>query len=113
MLNDMANGNGSSAATKADLSEVRAELKADIEALRAATKADIESLRTATKADIESAKMETFERIEHVETTLLKEFRKWMSRNDALLKLHGARDVSYDQRISLLEERVGELEERR
>jgi hypothetical protein len=57
--------------------------------------------------------METFERIERAETTLLKEFRKWTSRNDALLKLHGARDISYDQRISLLEERVGELEEHR
>jgi hypothetical protein len=78
-----------------------------------ATKADVSSLRTELKADIESAKMETFERIERSETTLLKEFRKWMSRNDAQLKLHGARDISYDQRISLLEGRVAELEEHR
>jgi hypothetical protein len=124
MLNDMADGNGNSVATKADLADLgaevradvvgfRAELKADIESLRTATKADIESVKTATKADIESAKMETFERIERSETTLLKEFRKWMSRNDAQLKLHGARDISYDQRISLLEGRVAELEEHR
>ena len=109
----MADGNGNSVATKADLADVRAdlkadvaglrvELKADVADLRVELKADIESLRTATKADIESAKMETFERIERSETTLLKEFRKWSSRNDALLKLHGARDISYDQRISLL-----------
>ncbi len=109
MLNDMADGEGNSAATKSDLADLRAELKADATGL----KAEIESLRTATKADIESAKMETFERIERSETTLLKEFRKWSSRNDAQLKLHGARDISYDQRISLLEERVAELEEHR
>jgi len=102
MLNDMADDNGNSVATKADVAGLRAELKADIQ-----------SLRTATKADIESAKMETFERIERSETTLLKEFRKWSSRNDAQLKLHGARDISYDQRITLLEERVAELEEHR
>lgn len=120
----MADNKGNSAATKADLAELRDELKADIAGLRTATKsdvgsvrtelkADIESLRIATKADIESAKMETFERIERSETILLKEFRKWMSRNDAQLKLHGARDISYDQRISLLEGRVAELEEHR
>jgi hypothetical protein len=79
----------------------------------AATKSDLAKLKVELTADIESAKMETFERIERAETTLLKEFRKWTSRNDALLKLHGARDISYDQRISLLEERVGELEEHR
>ena len=109
MLNDMAEGNENSVATKADLAELRTDLKADVTSL----KADVTSLRTSTKADIESAKMETFERIERSETNLLKEFRKWMSRNDALLKLHGVRDISHDQRISLLEQRVGELEEHR
>jgi hypothetical protein len=80
---------------------------------QAATKVDLASLKVELKADIESAKMETFERIERSETTLLKEFRKWMSRNDVQLKLQGARDISYDQRISLLEGRVAELEEHR
>ena len=74
ILNDMADGNGNQAATKVDLASLKVELK----------------------ADIESAKMETFERIERSETTLLKEFRKWMSRNDVQLKLQGARDISYD-----------------
>jgi hypothetical protein len=88
MLDNIADGSENAVATKGDLADLKAELKADIE-----------SLRTATKTDIGSAKMETFERIERSETTLLKQFRKWASRNDALLKLHGARDISYDQRI--------------
>ena len=70
-------------------------------------------MRTETIGRIESAKMETFERIERSETTLLKEFRKWAARNDAKLRLHDARDISYDQRLSMLEERVPELEEHR
>jgi stress response protein SCP2 len=72
MLNDMADGNGNQAATKADIES----LKADIETLGAATKMDSDSLRTEAIGRIESAKMETFERIERSETTLLTEFRK-------------------------------------
>jgi chromosome segregation ATPase len=126
MLNHMADENGNQAATKADVAGLKTDveslkagvgslrvdveslkadvgsLRADVESLRAATKADIDSLRTETIGRIESAKMETFERIERSETTLLKEFRKWSGRNNAKLKVHDARDSSYDQRLSML-----------
>jgi hypothetical protein len=52
----------------------------------------------ATKADLNaglgSLRLEMLERIEHVETTLLKEFRKWAVRNDSTLRVHDARSAT-------------------
>jgi hypothetical protein len=71
----------------------------------------------ATKADLNaglgSLRLEMLERLDHVETTLLKEFRKWAVRNDSTLRVHDARSIGYDQRLSVLEERVAELEDRK
>ncbi|MBV8972964.1 MAG: DUF1640 domain-containing protein [Sphingomonadaceae bacterium] len=66
------------AATKADLQELRAATKADLQELKAATKADLQELRAATKADTvqlgaelrtEIAKLDT--KIESVRSSLL------------------------------------------
>ena len=98
MLNHMADSNRNQSATKADIESL---------------KADIESLRADTIDRVENAKLQSLERIEGVETTLLKEFRKWAVRNDSTLRVHDARSIGYDQRLSVLEERVAELEDRK
>ena len=82
---------------------------ADAEKNLPATKQDISNLRT----EMGDLRTEMLERIEHVETTLLKEFRKWAVRNDSTLRVHDARSIGYDQRLSVLEERVSELEDRK
>lgn len=46
------------AASKADLSETRADLKADIQELRAELKSDIQELRAELKSDIQELRLE-------------------------------------------------------
>jgi hypothetical protein len=50
------------------------------------------------------------ERIESVETTLLKEFRKWAIPIQADVRVNKAYKVGFDERLSVLEERVADLE---
>src|SRR5258708_3578471 len=97
----MADTNGDSPATKADLALVKADL------------ADVRTNLADVKTNLAAVRMEMLERIEHVETTLLREFRKWAVRTASTLGLHDARSIGYDQRLSVLEERVAELEDRK
>ncbi len=59
---------------------------------------------------ITSAKMELIERIEKSETTLLKEFRKWAVRIESPLKATQVLVGGFNERLSVLEERIEELE---
>jgi uncharacterized protein YjbJ (UPF0337 family) len=52
------------------------------------------------------------ERIEKVETTLLTEFWKWARTNDVKLRQHGQAITAFDERLSLLEERITAIESR-
>jgi hypothetical protein len=54
--------------------------------------------------------MELIERDESVETKLLKEFRKWAISFESKFKANEALVVGFSERMSSLEERVGDLE---
>jgi hypothetical protein len=56
---------------------------------------------------------EMLEQIEDSETRLLKEFRKWAVRIESAGRVYEARSFGLDQRVTVLEERVNELEEPR
>jgi hypothetical protein len=65
-----------------------------------------------TKAELEATKVELLERLEKVETNLLKEFRKWAIPVQSAVKVHQAYAVGFDARLSLIEERLNDLERR-
>jgi hypothetical protein len=60
---------------------------------------------------VESAETRMLERIEKVETTLLKEFRKWAVRFEAIVRVNEASVVGFNARLRSLEERVDDLED--
>lgn len=62
------------------------------------------------KAELEALETRVLERIERVETTLLKEFRKWAVPIDANLRVNKAYSLGFDERLASLEERVTDLE---
>jgi hypothetical protein len=97
----------------ADTDQNAPATKAELANLHVAVKADLDHLHGLVKTDLSNLRLDMLERIEHVETTLLKEFRKWAVRNDSTLRVHDARSIGYDQRLSVLEERVAELEDRK
>lgn len=59
---------------------------------------------------LEALETKMLERIESVETTLLKEFRKWAIPIQADVRVNKAYKVGFDERLSVLEERVADLE---
>ena len=74
-----------------------------------ATKKDIEQLT----ALIEKTETGMKALIEKTETTLLTEFWKWARLNDIKVRSVASRTADFDERFSLLEERVADLEHRR
>jgi hypothetical protein len=66
-------------------------------------------LKTELKAEL---KEEIFEQIEKVETTLLKEFRKYAIRAEARLRVNEVTASGLTERMAFLEERVSYLEEK-
>ena len=60
----------------------------------------------ATKADIEMV----LERVEQVETKLLKEFRKWAISFESRFKANEILVSGFSERVANLEERVSDLE---
>ncbi len=64
----------------------------------------------ATKADIVASEERTAERIEDMETKLFKEFRKWAISFESRFKANEALVVGFSERMTNLEERVGDLE---
>jgi hypothetical protein len=65
-----------------------------------------------TKADLDALETRLLERVEKVETTLLKEFRKWAISFESRFKSTDALVVGFNERVVSLEERVMELEQR-
>jgi chaperonin cofactor prefoldin len=61
---------------------------------------------------VEDTKTELYERLEKVETTLLKEFRKWAVRFDAKVRIADASITGFNERLEVLEERVDSLEDK-
>jgi hypothetical protein len=70
-----------------------------------ATKADV-------KAALEAVETRLLERIEAFETRLVTEFRKWAVPVMSSIKVHQTYAVGFDARLSLVEERLNELERR-
>jgi hypothetical protein len=70
----------------------------------------------ATKADLANAlddlKTELLERIEKVETTLLREFRKWAVSFESRFRANEALVTGFSERMAGLEERVTDIERR-
>jgi hypothetical protein len=64
-----------------------------------------------TKAELEATKVELLERLERMETTLLKEFRKWAVRIEAKVKVNETFSVGFNTRLDSLEDRVNDLED--
>ncbi len=64
----------------------------------------------ATKADVLASEERMAERIEDMETKLLKEFRKWALSFESRFKANEALVVGFSERMVNLEERVGDLE---
>lgn len=60
--------------------------------------------------ELQIVKNELLERIEQVETTLLKEFRKWAVRIEARSRTNEAFATGFNARLAVVEERVQDLE---
>ncbi len=73
-----------------------------------ATKADL--LRASTKADIEASQEMLLERIEKMETTLLREFRKWAITFRSRFRANELLVGGFNERLIALEERVSDIE---
>jgi hypothetical protein len=85
-----------------------------------ATKADVKATLDAAElrlheridAAVEAAELRLLERIEAFETRLVTEFRKWAVPVMSSIKVHQTYAVGFDARLSLVEERLNELERR-
>ncbi len=65
-----------------------------------------------TKEDLTQLRIEMLERMEQMETTLLKEFCKWAVPNSARLKVHEVGLNALSERVELIEERLTNLEQK-
>ena len=63
-----------------------------------------------TKSEAAAAELKLLERMEKVETTLLKEFRKWARSFESRVRVNELTVAGLHERMGLIEERVGELE---
>ncbi len=72
---------------------------------------------SATKADLQAALdakgTELLERIEKVETTLLREFRKWAVSFESRFRANEVLIGGFNERLVSLEERVSDIEGRK
>jgi hypothetical protein len=67
----------------------------------------------ATKADLTDVKTELLERLEKVETTLLKEFHKWAQITETRIRVNETLAFGLTERMASLESRVRDLEQKR
>ena len=74
-----------------------------------ATKSDIKEVR----AELQDVRTELLERIEKVETTLLREFRKWAVSFESRFRANEVLVGGFNERLISLEERVGDIERRK
>ena len=74
-----------------------------------ATKADVQEVR----AELQDVRTELLERIEKVETTLLREFRKWAVSFESRFRANEVLIGGFSERLASLEERVSDIERRK
>lgn len=70
----------------------------------------VDTAKTELKTEMQEQKMELLERIEKIETTLLREFRKWAVRINGELKVDGVQLLAFRERLMVVEERLDDLE---
>jgi hypothetical protein len=66
----------------------------------------------ATKADLAATRIELLERIEKIETNLLRAFRNWAAGSETRMKVNTLLVNSFDERLTAVEDRLGHVEER-
>ena len=74
-----------------------------------ATKVDIREVR----AELQEVRTELLERIEKVETTLRREFRKWAVSFESRFRANEVLIGGFKERLVSLKERVGDIERRK
>ena len=79
---------------------------------RSELKAELQSLETRFQEHTERVRLEVLERTEKVETTLLKEFRKWGISFESRFKATDALVFGFNERLISVEERVSDLEQK-
>ncbi len=79
---------------------------------RASAKAELQSLETRLLEHTERVRLEVLERTEKVETTLLKEFRKWGISFESRFKANDALIFGFNERLISVEERLSNLEQK-
>jgi len=62
------------------------------------------------KADLEALQVTLLERIEKIETTLLREFRKWAISFESRFRANEVLVGGFNERLIALEERLGDIE---
>ena len=102
--------------TKQDLFQMTAEMLERIDRNKAEILERIDRNKAEVFEHIDQSKAELraeiAERTEHVETTLLKEFRKWAVPHNARLKVFEISVHGLTERVELIEERLTDLEQR-
>ena len=66
----------------------------------------------ATKADFGALEESLLQRMEKIETNLLRAFRNWATSAETKLKVNDVLVRSFDERLNAVEERMSELERR-
>ncbi|HEY0794489.1 MAG TPA: hypothetical protein VGD64_01795 [Acidisarcina sp.] len=84
--------------------------KADLEVAKLKLLERVEAAKLEVLERMEATRLESSERMERTETTLLKEFRKWAVRFEAIVRVNEASVVGFNARLASLEERVNDLE---
>jgi hypothetical protein len=79
---------------------------------RSEVKAELAGLETRLLDHSHRVRLELLERTEKVETTLLKEFRKWAISFESRFRANDALIVGFNERLISVEERLSELEQR-
>ena len=77
-----------------------------------ATKSELQAVETKLIERMDAQELRLLERIEKSETRLLSEFRKWVVPFTARTRVFEATGIGLTDRMSLLEERVDELEQK-
>jgi 23S rRNA pseudoU1915 N3-methylase RlmH len=98
---------------KAEMSEMKADLRAEMSEMKAELKADTAMLRSEFKSDLADMKIELKAHTEMIETRLLSAFWQWSKTTDARARQQGAVITGVDERLSIIEQRVTNLEQRR
>jgi len=80
--------------------------------LKQVLEANFSTFQTRLDERLTALRGEMIERIEDSEAKLLKEFRKWAVRIESVGRVNETRSIGLDQRVSVLEERLNDLEDR-